>query len=197
MRHAFGDRFRIGQFHPLPRRWPHLPYKQCRGKGTARDCIVQTLVAVLRFRARRRGAPRRCTPSSSLPSSTASTRRPGSPMSSLESPSCRTPGCTNSCPGTGKPTGTRPWPRRTAPTSHCVFEPGEPSGAGLTPRGTRPILTEHLLAPHPRAAHDLPGSGRAALQAPASRGSADPSPWLRRSFRTPRRSRGDDAPGGE
>ena len=71
-------------------------------------------------------APRRCTPSSSPPSLTTSTRRLGSPMSSPASPSCRTPVCTNSCPGTGKTPGSRPWPRRPALTSRSVFDPPEP-----------------------------------------------------------------------
>ena len=46
-----------------------------------------------------------------------------SPMSSPASPSCRTPGCVSCCPGTGKPPGTRPWPRRPVLTSRLVFEP--------------------------------------------------------------------------
>ena len=89
-------------------------------------------------------APRRCTPSSSPPSSTTSTHRLGSPMSSPASPSCRTPVCTNSCPETGKPSGTRPWPRRPTVTSRSVFERPGPAGADLTSRGTRRMGTSYL-----------------------------------------------------
>ena len=89
-------------------------------------------------------APRRCTPSSSPPSSTTSTHGLGSPMSSPASPSCRTPVCTNSCPETGKPSGTKPWPRRPTVTSRSVFERPGPAGADLTSRGTRRMGTSYL-----------------------------------------------------
>ena len=56
-----------------------------------------------------------CTRSSAPRSSTTSTRRPGSPMSSTVSPTCRRPVCTNSCPGPGRPTGNRPWPHSSRP----------------------------------------------------------------------------------
>ena len=44
----------------------------------------------------------RCSPSSAPPSSTTSTRRPGSPTFSAASPGRHRAGSTNSCPGTGK-----------------------------------------------------------------------------------------------
>ena len=57
------------------------------------------------------------------------------------SPSCRTPVCTSGCPGTGKPSGTSPWPRRPALTSRSVFEPAGSAGAGLTSRGAHRMGT--------------------------------------------------------
>lgn len=68
-------------------------------------------------------APRRWTPSSSLPVSPTSTRRSGSPMSSPASPNCRAPRCASRCPGTRKSLTTRPLPQRSAATSRCFFDP--------------------------------------------------------------------------
>ena len=89
--------------------------------------------------------------SSSPRSSTTSTRRLGSPMFSPASPSCRTPGGTNSCPGTGEPSATRPWLRRPAHTSRRVFEPAGPAGADLTSRSTHRMGTTLLPTGRARA----------------------------------------------
>ena len=62
-------------------------------------------------------------------------------MSLPASPSCRTPVCTNSCPGTGKPPGARPWLHGPALTSRSVFEPPGPPGSDLTSRGIRRMGT--------------------------------------------------------
>ncbi len=47
---------------------------------------------------------------SALPSSTTSTRRPGSPTSSSASPTSRYTACTSCCPGIGSPPPPRPQP---------------------------------------------------------------------------------------
>ena len=62
-------------------------------------------------------------------------------MSLPASPSCRTPVCTNSCPGTGKPSGARPWLHGPALISRSVFEPPGPPGSDLTSRGIRRMGT--------------------------------------------------------
>ena len=87
--------------------------------------------------ARGRSGPRRCTPSSAPPSSTTSTRRPSSPMCLPASPSCCTPVCKSCCPGTGKPPGTRPWPRRAALT-HLTRRLRTSPTLGIRPHVPRP-----------------------------------------------------------
>ena len=79
-----------------------------------------------------RGAcgPLSCTRSSAPRSSTTSIRKPGSPMSSTVSPTCRRPVCTNSCPGPGRPTGNRPWPHNLRPSPEAYSSSAATTGCG-------------------------------------------------------------------
>ena len=52
------------------------------------------------------------------------------------SPSYRIPGSTSCCPGTGKPPGAKPWPRRPVLTSSRVFEPAGLRGGPHVPRSS-------------------------------------------------------------
>ena len=100
----------LGQLRPLPRRRPHLPYEQRRRAGAARYLPSEATRGCSPAPTAGACGPLSCTRSSAPRSSTTSTRRPGSPMSSTVSPTCRRPVCTSFSPGTGRPTGNRTSP---------------------------------------------------------------------------------------
>ena len=81
--------------------------------------------------------PLSCTRSSAPRSSTTSIRRPGSPTSSTTSPTCRRPVCTNSCPGPGRRTGSRPWPRNLRPLAARQLPTTTPPANRRSPKSWR------------------------------------------------------------
>ena len=87
--------------------------------------------------------PRLGTASRSLPS-TAAPRTTTSGITLPPVGRCRTPGCTSSCPGPGRPSGTRSRSHRPAPTSRCRSQPPEFARAGLPSRGTHRTDTLRL-----------------------------------------------------
>ena len=120
--------------------WSKVCIVQTRAKGKSKHVTVGRHGVIAAEQARQRAAQiitRVKAGKVPVPAPMAPKPPTGPTVSSTVSPTCRRPVCKNSCPGTGWPTGNRPWPHYLRPLAARQLPTTTPPARRRSPKSWR------------------------------------------------------------